>query len=312
MFSKRKTASDLLGMARVLISKDSDGKKVARHLLFMAKEFIGIDFPNQDAMDKYLKEHPDADRTNHRVVKMEKGPAKEDESKGERPKKLQKDEGDETGQKEEGDKSKVIQPKKKEDKSGKPEKKRVQYKAYIKLDKPKLNETLTKGHYTLISAGRNGDDPKEAGMSPDDEFFHKRHEELRAELEKSNLPYTEVVGHYGSKENTFLVFHDETEATQKTQKSIMVHHADAEEGKKRRKILEDLGKKFNQNSVLHAGEGRNEVVFTTGSKAGKTCGGNGWKEVPDAEDFYTDIELKGTQHTKFQLDIHECFERGLL
>lgn len=38
-------------------------------LLFISRELLGIDFSTQDAMDKYLKEHPDADRSNHRVVK---------------------------------------------------------------------------------------------------------------------------------------------------------------------------------------------------------------------------------------------------
>jgi hypothetical protein len=51
---------------------------VASQLLFLAKEVIGMDFPTQDAMDKYLREHPDADKTNHRVVETEKAaPAKE-------------------------------------------------------------------------------------------------------------------------------------------------------------------------------------------------------------------------------------------
>ena len=46
-----------------------DNKKIASQLLFMARELIGMDFPTQDAFDKYMKEHPDANRSNHRVVK---------------------------------------------------------------------------------------------------------------------------------------------------------------------------------------------------------------------------------------------------
>ena len=38
-------------------------------LLKLARELLAMDFPTQDAMDKYLKEHPDADRSNHKVVK---------------------------------------------------------------------------------------------------------------------------------------------------------------------------------------------------------------------------------------------------
>jgi hypothetical protein len=47
--------------------------KIASELLFMAKEVMGIDFPTQKALDKYLKDHPDADKSNHRVVE---GPEK--------------------------------------------------------------------------------------------------------------------------------------------------------------------------------------------------------------------------------------------
>jgi len=192
------------------------------------------------------------------------------------------------------------------------ESKPIKYKSHLRLDKAKLQETLTQGHFSIISAGRNPNDPKEAMLKPDDEIFHKRHEELRQELEKNGLQYTEVVGHYGGEESSFLVFHDGTEITPKTQKAMMVHHRDDAEAKSHRNIVAELAKKFNQDSILYGSAGRNEIIFTTGSKAGKTCGGNGWKEVPEAKDFYTDIKLDNQKHTKFSLDIHECFERGML
>ena len=62
-------------------------QRIASELLVMAKELIGMDFPTQDAMDKYLKDHPDADKSNHRVVKTEKTEPKKDEPKKEEPKK---------------------------------------------------------------------------------------------------------------------------------------------------------------------------------------------------------------------------------
>ena len=75
---------------------DTSTSKVAKELLFLAKEMVGIDFPTQDAYDKYMKDHPDADKTNHRVVKTpEKAPAKKDEtSKGETGKSLKDFNGD--------------------------------------------------------------------------------------------------------------------------------------------------------------------------------------------------------------------------
>ena len=186
------------------------------------------------------------------------------------------------------------------------------YKNHVTMTKPDLEKALSHGHFSIISAGLNPSDSKESKMKPDDEFFHKRHEQLRDALEKNGMRYTEVVGHYGGKESSFLVFHDGTVATPKTQKSIMVHHHDAEELKKNRKVLEELGKKFNQNSVLHGSGGKNTLVFTAGDKAGQECGGKGWKETPEAKDYYTDIKLEGKEHTKFNLDIAECFEKGFL
>jgi hypothetical protein len=186
------------------------------------------------------------------------------------------------------------------------------FKHHVTLSKKQLNRTLSKGHFSIISAGRNPSDPKEAKMKPDDEFFHKRHSELRDELEKKGLKYTEVVGHYSGKETSFMVFHDSTELTPKTVKSIMVHHKDSKELEKNRKMLDEIGAKYKQDSVLYGSGGKFNLSFTSGKNKGKICGGKGWKETPEAEDFYTDIELKDKKHTKFSLDIGGCFEMGLL
>ncbi len=42
--------------------------KVAKELIKIAKLLVSFDFPTQDALDKYLKEHPDADKRLHKVV----------------------------------------------------------------------------------------------------------------------------------------------------------------------------------------------------------------------------------------------------
>lgn len=51
---------------------DMNRMVVASELLRIAKDLLAIEFPTQDAMDKYLKEHPDADRSNHKVVPTKK------------------------------------------------------------------------------------------------------------------------------------------------------------------------------------------------------------------------------------------------
>jgi len=46
-----------------------DRQRVARELVKIAKSLVSIEFPSQDALDKYLKEHPAADKGNHSVKK---------------------------------------------------------------------------------------------------------------------------------------------------------------------------------------------------------------------------------------------------
>src|ERR1039457_4894079 len=130
-------------------------------------------------------------------------------------------------------------------------------KHHVKLTRNELKHILSKGYFTTMSAGRNPADPKEKDMKPDDEFFQKRHEQLKKDLEEKGYDYTEAVGHYDGREDTFMVFHDGTELTPKTSKSVLVHHSDAKELRSRRNDLEELGKKFNQNSVLHGSAGKN-------------------------------------------------------
>lgn len=52
---------------------------VARELVALAKSLMAIEFDSQEAYDKYMKSHPDADKSNHSVKRQEKkSPAKND------------------------------------------------------------------------------------------------------------------------------------------------------------------------------------------------------------------------------------------
>jgi hypothetical protein len=46
-----------------------DNKKIASDLIKVAQKLLAIEFDSQDAFDKYMKEHPDADKSNHSVKK---------------------------------------------------------------------------------------------------------------------------------------------------------------------------------------------------------------------------------------------------
>ena len=60
--------------------------RIASELLMIAKELTAMEFPTQDALDKYLKDHPDANRSNHKVKKTPaKAPSKKVENWQEAP-----------------------------------------------------------------------------------------------------------------------------------------------------------------------------------------------------------------------------------
>lgn len=53
--------------------------RIAYELLMVAKELTSMEFPTQDALDKYLKDHPDANRSKHKVVKNTSEEGKKDD-----------------------------------------------------------------------------------------------------------------------------------------------------------------------------------------------------------------------------------------
>jgi hypothetical protein len=54
-----------------------DRKMIAKELLAVAKELLSMEFPTKDALNKYLDEHPDADRGKHKVKETKKETPKE-------------------------------------------------------------------------------------------------------------------------------------------------------------------------------------------------------------------------------------------
>lgn len=91
----------------------------------IASRIVAIDFPTQDAFDAYLEEHPDADRSMHKVVE-EKGPGKKEEVPSKERKPGEEEEIEKRGKPKEKEKGK--QTKKGPDgeapsEKGKPEKK---------------------------------------------------------------------------------------------------------------------------------------------------------------------------------------------
>lgn len=138
-----------------------------------------------------------------------------------------------------------------------------------------LRTTLAETRFGLISAGRN---PKREADEPE-ETFAKRHEQLRADLAALGYVYTQVLGSYGEFEDSFLV---------------MAHDAD-------RDPLVELGRKYNQDSIIWTDRGTNYMIYTTDSTdddgnpiaAGSYLKGKGFEEISLEEgDFFTEVYLK--------------------
>jgi hypothetical protein len=150
----------------------------------------------------------------------------------------------------------------------------------IALNKEELGLVLATGKYALVSAGKNPNSPEDAKLTPAD--FAKRTEQLRQQLVTDGFAYSDVVGHYGEMENSFLV---------------MIHDADREHVRK-------LGELFNQDTILYSAGGKHEYHFTTGQKKGQYVKGEGHQTFEVApSDYYTEFTHPDGSITKFLLNL---------
>ncbi len=172
---------------------------------------------------------------------------------------------------------------------------------HIDLSPDKLQEKLNHGHYSIISAGRSASDPKEKDLPWDHPIFKERHEKLRQDLIHHGYDHTEIHGKYGAPEMSFIVHHKpELPSPVGYQKAFMVHHKSTSEHESIRK----LGKKYNQESVIHSKGGQNEMHFVTGQHAGTHHKGEGHELKPAADDYYSEVSHPSGSKTKFALNFH--------
>lgn len=164
------------------------------------------------------------------------------------------------------------------------------------LTKRALLEKLKSGTYSVISAGRNPAHPIEGKLPADHPMFAARHEKLRTTLEQKGMRYTEVEGHYGGSEKSFMVYHQDDAPRRSHGRSMMVHHDSPSEFA----VIRAIGKQLNQDSVIHSHAGVHEMHFTVGEHAGEFIRGKGHEVLPTADDFFTEAPTKRGV-TKFSL-----------
>lgn len=132
----------------------------------------------------------------------------------------------------------------------------------ISLKTSEVEELLKKGVVGFVSAGRSPHDDDTADPI-------MRDDKLKADLVKQGYHFMPVKGKYGEEEDSYMV---------------MIPDAS-------RNDMIKLGKKYNQDSVLHSDHDKNELIYTTGADAGKTVKGKGYKKLGDnATDNYTEVK----------------------
>jgi SPP1 gp7 family putative phage head morphogenesis protein len=155
-------------------------------------------------------------------------------------------------------------------------------------DAKELELILTKGHFALISAGKNPNRDEDKNRS--EEYFKHRSEALQKDLIERGYMFTRVVGKYGEIEDSYLV---------------MTHNPDE-------KDMLELGKKYNQDSVIIAKRGDNKMIYTSGEHAGTYVGGHGYDKIePSATDFYTEVKIaSGVERfsLNFEWDKYQPYE----
>lgn len=156
---------------------------------------------------------------------------------------------------------------------GKGEGRKVDLKAH------ELETLLESGTFALISAGRNPAIEDDTAL--EDKAIKERHKKLEGDLVEGGYAYSPVTGHYEGSEDSFLV---------------MVHDADS-------KHMEELGEKYNQDSVIYSEGGKAQGIYTTGENKGKMVYGEGHEVTPTATDYFTEFSHPDGGTTKFSLNL---------
>jgi hypothetical protein len=171
---------------------------------------------------------------------------------------------------------------------------------HVSLTKKRTLHLLKHGHYSLVSAGRNSEHSEEGKMAHDDVKFRQRHEALRQDLHRAGLKHTEIDGHWGHPEKSFIVHHKPRHDDSDTHnRSFMVHHKHESE----HALIRALGKKHNQHSVIHSKNGVHENHIVSGSKEGTHNKGENHQILDiDRPEYYSSVPHPGGKNTKFELN----------
>lgn len=264
------------------------GESVQQRLMRLAETLKAFDMTEAE-WERYHREHPGADRRNHHIIPT--------------PRKWHGHEFKSEAEREKYQKREAIKYFKRM------KTKHPHYRPMI--PKHEFERLLFNGEYSCISAGPNGEEEQRLNER-NPEFFRKRTEELRKDLDRLGVEYTEIVGSYkGGEEISFLVSHSLRSSAESIDKSkgvpTLMVGGNEYSGDRERVIreLNKLGEKYNQDSVGHVKKGNMEWHYTTGENKGKrtpglkiTERGPSYDEDGNVE-YFSEAKLRPDEYTKW-------------
>lgn len=245
----------------------------------------------RDQWQKYKKQHPNADRSNHTIIDVKKPKKNKTQKQKDYLNKVHKT---------------IVQAKKKH--YQKLQQKHPNFQPLVK--KQELQKTILQGRYSVISAGFNPNDQKQNLAKEKDpkafkKFINDRTQSLRKDLDELGVKYTEIIGSYDGEQPSFLISHDyDTKGSQKPNDntSLMVMGGSGDLVKK----LNKLGQKYNQDSVAHSNKGKMEWHYTTGQRKGKRCQGDTTVFMDGATNYYSQARISSNDYTKWAANMNRC------
>lgn len=244
-----------------------------------AKEIESFDMTERE-WEEYSKKHPNALRENHNIIPV---PGKSHKNS---------DDFNEYMQREAKAKVEYFKEMK------------AKHPNYVPIiSKEDFSDVISNGEFTCISAGPNTNDPEDVERCKNHEYLRNRHESLRKDLDKLGVKYTEIVGSYGGEEPSFMITHDlKGKVSQKKKDNsylVSGNQYSNEDGIIEK--LNNLGKKYNQDSVAHGKNGIMEWHYTTGENAGKRIvTGIEIQNSIDDDDFFSETRISNDCFTKWK------------
>lgn len=149
---------------------------------------------------------------------------------------------------------------------------------HVELHSSDLRNVLKNGPASIVSGGRNSHSKDDRGLT--DEDVKGRHKRLGDDLKNQGFKFTRAKGKYGEDSESYIVHHGEP------------------------KHINDIAKKYQQHSVIHLKDGKSEMHYLSGPKAGKRHKGEGYTNVPEeAKDNYTEVGTSDGKRRRFMVNL---------